>query len=230
MAAISASSSIAEVVLVAVVAAFASGLVLLAILGRYREAAWLADWEEMLSPEGRQHYEELRERFAREFAASHFTYRRARAAFDRGDLDSAAQLLEAGQEFVAALAPDRDHLLRTLGRYTRMLGAVAPLPPLRPAQFQLRELSTLAGFGWLAHQFLATVPERLTLRLGILRRGQATVLRVLNGAGRSRPGTNLSIADWHRIDAARADWSTLDHESLASFGSLVTALTPAERT
>lgn len=135
---------------------------------------------------------------------------------------SAERLLDAGWEFVSALAPERERLLRDLVRYTRMLGAVAPLPPLRPAQFKLRGLATLAGLGWLAHQFLVTVPERATLRLQILRRGRQLVLRAIPcGDARRARGR---APEWVRIDAAQADWSTLDRESLASFGSVVTAL------
>jgi hypothetical protein len=213
--------------LVAVIAALASGMVLLAILGRYREAECLADWEEMLTPAGRQRFEELRERFARELAASQFTYQRARAASDGGDFELAARLLDAGHEFVGSLAPDRERLVHELSRYTRMLSAVAPLPPLRPAQFQLPELAALAGLGWLLHPFLVTVPERLRLRLHILRRGQVIVLRALPRGGWN--GGRLGATDWQRIDAARADWSTLDRESLMSFGSLVTALLASGR-
>lgn len=212
--------------LVAVIVAFASGLVLLAILGRYRETAWLADWEEMLTPAGREHYEELRGRFARELEVSHFAYQRARAASESGDAEAAARLLEADHEFMAALAPDRERLLRDLDRYTRMLSAIAPLPPLRPGQFRLRELAMLAGLGWFVHHFLATVPERLRLRLGILRRGRTLVLRVLP-AVRPRPSGSLELSDWERIDAARADWSTLDRESLAAFRCLLTMLLAA---
>jgi hypothetical protein len=101
-----------------------------------------------------------------------------------------------------------------------MLSAVAPLPALKPAQFQLPELATLAGLGSLLHPFLVTVPERLRLRLRILRRGQAIVLSTLTGGVQE----GARDPDWGRIDAARADWSTLDRESLVSFGSLVTAL------
>ena len=204
--------------LVVVVAALASGLLLLVLLGRHRETAWLEDWREILTPDGQRRYEELRERFERECAASEFTYRRARAAADRGDLDAARRLLEADQEFVTALAPDRDRLLRDLARYARMVGAGAPLPPLKPAQFQLRRLAALAALGWLAHQFLATVPERQRLRLTILRRGQAMVLRAIP------PAATEEAVDWERIHAAHADWSTLDREALESFRSLVTAL------
>lgn len=214
--------------LVAVVAALASGLVLLAVLGRYRESALLEDWAEVLAPEGRQRYEELRQRFEREFAASHFTYERARSACDRGDFESARRLLEAGHEFVTGLAPERERMLRDLARYTRMLGAIAALPPLRPTQFQLRELATLARAGWLVHHLLATVPERLRLRLGILRRSQAIVVKVLQGAAHQAPADGARQLNWARIDAARADWSTLDRESLESFGSLVTTLLAAQ--
>jgi hypothetical protein len=218
--------------LVAVVGALASGLVLVAVLGRYRETAWLADWEELLTPEGRQRYDELRERFERESAASQFTYARAREAAERGDHEAATRLLEAGGEFVATLAPDRDKLLEDLTRYTRMLGAVAPLPPLRPAQFQLREVSALAGAGWIAHHFLATVPERVRLRLGILRRSRRVVLRTLP-SGLQRSSSGVSAADWSRVEAARSDWSTLDRmclEHLLSFLAVTHSLSPTART
>jgi hypothetical protein len=210
--------------LVAVVAAFASGLVLVAILGRYRESAWLPDWEDILTPAGQQRYEELQERFGHEVAASRFTFERARAAFEKGETEVASRLLEAGYEYVAALALDRERLLRTLARHARMMGAVAPLPPLRPGQFQLRELATLAGLGWLVHQVLATVPERSRLRLDILRRGQTMALRVLLGAAHGATAARIDSSHWVRIDAAHNDWCTIDRESLASLGSVLSTL------
>jgi hypothetical protein len=192
-------------------------------------SALLEDWAEVLTPEGRERYEELRGRFERDFAALHFTYERARSASDRGDFEAARQLLEAAHEFVIGLAPERERMLRDLARYTRMLGAIAALPPLRPAQFQLPELATLASAGWLAHHFLVTVPERLRLRLGILRRSHPIVLRALRGASLHTPTHGPLPLNWARIDAARADWSTLDRESLQSFGSLLTTLFAAQQ-
>lgn len=212
--------------LVAVVAAFVSGLVLVGILGRYRESAWLPDWEDILTPAGQQRYEELQERFAHEVAASRFTFERARAAFERGETEFASRLMEAGHEFMETVALDRERLLRTLARHARMMGAIAPLPPLRPGQFQLRELTALAGLGWLVHQVLATVPERARLRLGLLRRGQTLALRVLLGAAHGTTGARIDSSDWVRIEAAHDDWATIDRESLASLGSLVRTLLP----
>jgi hypothetical protein len=107
-----------------------------------------------------------------------------------------------------------------------MMGAVARLRPLRPGQFELRELATLAGLGWLVHQVLATVPERSRLRLGILRRGQAMALRTLLGAAHRTAGARIDRSHWMRIDAAHNDWPTIDSEPLASFGALLRALLP----
>lgn len=61
------------------------------------------------------------------------------------------------------------------------------------------------------------------MRLRILRHGQTLVLRALPGS-RSRQGASLNVPDWKRIDAAQADWSTLDYESLESFRTLLAML------
>jgi hypothetical protein len=185
--------------LVAVLAAFASGLVRVAILGRYREsgvASRLGGHPHAGRPAAlRRAPGALRARGGREPLHVRPRQRRLR---QRGETEVATRLL------------------RTLARHARMMGAVA----------RLRELATLAGLGWLVHQVLATVPERSRLRLGILRRGQAMALRTLLGAAHRTAGARIDRSHWMRIDAAHNDWPTIDSEPLASFGALLRALLP----
>ncbi len=120
---------------------------------------------------------------------------------------------------MTSLAEDRQQLLVSMARYSRMVTALMPLPPLSAGAFRLRSIRTLAGLSAVAHHLLVTVPERFRLRLIVLRRGFLIVLRAL---AQRRPET---APRWAFVIDALADWHTLDAETLESFRALVTAVT-----
>jgi hypothetical protein len=190
-------------------------LIALLVAGRYNETSLTVDWTEVVSPAGRRAYEELRSRFANERAALDFTCDRAA---ESRRAEEAAQLLAAGYSFLEHVVVERRRLLENMARYSRMIGAIAPVPHLRPGDFELRQLMTLAGVGAVAHHLLVTMPERLRLRIFILRNGLSVVLRAY--ARGSRP----ERTDWQLVAAARADWNTLNAETLDSFRALVTSV------
>lgn len=190
-------------------------LLVLLVVGRYNETSLVVDWQEVVTPEGRRAYEELRARFANERAALDLTCDRAA---ESRRAEEAAQLLAAGYSFLEHVVRERRMLLENIGRYSRMVGAIAPVPPLRPGDFQLRQLVTLAGVGAVFHHLLITMPERLRLRVLILRGGLGVVLRAY--ARGARP----EHTDWKLVATARADWNTLNAETLDSFRALVTSV------
>jgi hypothetical protein len=134
-------------------------------------------------------------------------------------LEDATLLLAAGYTFLEHIVTERRRLLVGMARYSKMVGAIAPIPALRPGDFHLRQLITLAGLGAVAHHFLVTVPERLRLRLYILRRGLGVVLRALSRARHKSDGVDKEL-----VESARADWNTLSAETLASFRALVSGV------
>jgi hypothetical protein len=202
------------------IAAFAiigvlGALVVLFILGRYNETSLVVDWAEVVSPAGRRAYEDLRARFASERAALDLTCDRAA---ESRRTEEAAQLLAAGYSFLEHVVVERRLLLENMARYSRMVGAIAPVPPLRPGDFHLRQLVTLAGVGAIVHHLVVTMPERLRLRVLILRTGLGVVLRAY------ARGTRRRDPDWKLVATARADWNTLNAETLDSFRALVTSV------
>jgi hypothetical protein len=200
----------------------AGGLVILLLtLGRANESA-AASWEPLLTPSGRRAYEELRARFARERDAVELSYERAEEVRSE-DPDELALMLRAGYEFIAHTAPDRMHLLRSAALYSRLVAAMVPLPPLRPAAFRLSKLGLRARVAGLVHHLLVTVPERFRLRLALLRYGVGVVVATLAGLQRGP----VDDPAWRRLQAARADWHTINDETLESFRVLVSAV--AER-
>ena len=203
--------------------AIGSGVVLLFVIGRYRYAGLDVDWQVLVTPAGRRALNELRSRFALERPAIEIAIGRPREIADEGDEAEAARLLVAGYEYMASLAVDREQLLHSMARYSRMVTALMPLPPIAADHFHLRRLSTLAGLAAIVHHLLVTVPERFRLRLAVLRAGFKIVLRALLRAG--GPG---ETPRWQIAVDALADWHTLDVETLESFRALVTAVTLPE--
>lgn len=199
--------------------AIASGVFVIFVIGRYRDAGLEIDWQDLVTPAGRRALQELRHRFALERPAIELALGRPAQIAAAGNEAEAARLLVAGVEYVAGLAEDRQQLLRSMARYSRMVNAMMPLPPVAAGGFRLRQLATLAGAAAVAHHLLVTVPERFRLRAAVLRRGFWIVLRAL---ATRRPET---APRWAVVVDALADWHTLDEETLESFGALVTAVT-----
>lgn len=201
--------------------AILSCLVAMFLLGRIRETAYDVDWQDLATPAGRRALNELRTRFRLEAPVIRIAIGRPvqLAAAAGGDQAEAARLLVVGYEYMAELASDRLELLRSMARYSRMVTALMPLPPLPARAFRHQGLSLLAGFSNVAHHLLVTVPERFRLRTAVLRAGFRIVLRALVSAG-ARGGP----PKWQIAVDALADWHTLDLETLESFRALVTAV------
>lgn len=191
-----------------------AGALLLLAVGRYNQTSIEVEWDFIVTPAGRLAYEDLRQRFAEQRAVVDVTYDLAHAR-----AEEAAQLLAAGYSFLEHVVVERRRLLEGMARYSRMVGAIAPVPALRPGDFHLRQLVSLVGIGAVGHHFLITVPERVRLRLLILRGGLGVVLRAFGRAARPAQPT-----DWHSVERARADWNTLSAETLDSFQALVTSV------
>jgi hypothetical protein len=122
--------------------------------------------------------------------------------------------MEVGYRYLSELAQERRAYLGEMTLYCRLVSAIVPLPPLRPSQFHLAELRRLAGLGAVAHYVLVAAVERFRLRLWLLGRGFALVVRAL-------------LPRSARVAAARTDFHTLEEETLASAEALVEALAVA---
>jgi hypothetical protein len=213
-----------------IVVALLAVLVVLVMRPQNDHAEILRDWEDVLSPWGRNAYRELQERVEGQARMAEYAYQRAFNARAAGAPEEAVRLLEVGCRVVERTAPDMVALLCEMAVASRMAAAISPVEPLRPQTFRLSRLSALAMSAVLVHQLLFSTSERFRLRAYVLGRGIHLVTRLLlRSTRRIRAGEQGTEPEWDRIAAARADLRTLSTASLQTFQYLLTSLAAEQR-
>ena len=147
-----------------------------------------------------------------------------------GTTEEAIRLLDVGYRVIEKFAPDMLRLLAMMATFSRMVSAIAPVRPLRPKDFRLVQVSSLAYLHGMLHTFLVSASERYRLKMYILGRsfGLATrfLLKSIQNLG---SGSAEAAREWDQIDAIRADFQTLTDESLDSLRVLLTAMAREDR-
>jgi hypothetical protein len=201
-----------------------SCLVLLYVDGRRRERAVWHDWELLLTNKGERTYEAVEKRVHSEAALVDVALARAVEVNRLGSTEEAIRLLETGCGVIAWFAPNMRRALAGMAVFSRMVAAMAPLPPLRPGDFQMTQLVSLAYLNALLHQFLVSTAERFRLRVHILRAGFGMASHLLFRSRDRISGEPAEIQAWTAVAAIRHDFTTLTDESLESFRVLLTSL------
>jgi hypothetical protein len=209
--------------------AFVGGLGLLILMGRRNEHEVRRDWELLLTPKGARVLRGIESRVRGQLDLANITYEEAFAVRELGSVDEAKELLEAGYKVLEHFCPNMFRLLAAMSTFSRMVSAMAPMPPLRPTRFHAPQISSLAHLHRLVHHVLVSSNERFRLRTYILGRSFALASRVLmRSTTRILRGDAESEREWEQVQAIRADMSTLTDESLDSLRTLLTSLA-AER-
>jgi len=117
-----------------------------------------------------------------------------------------------------------------MGVCIRMATAILPVPPLKPRNFQLTQMASLAGLSKFIHHLLVSTGERFLLRLYVLGLGYRIITRSLSGSSASVKNDVGDVWAWDIFDRATADWSTLEKEHVESFRVFVLSLTAEKRT
>jgi len=210
--------------------AVVSCLVVLILLGRRNERAVRRDWDLLLTPRGEKVYQSIEGRVQTEMALASITYDEAFSVRALGSVDEAKHLLDVGYKVIERFSPSMLHLLATMARFSRMVSAMAPVAPLRPRDFRLTEIASLAYLGGILHQLLVSTSERFRLKLYILGQsfGLATraLLRSTQKIVRNEPESNQ---EWEQIELQTKDYETLTRESLDSLRVLLTSLSAERR-
>ena len=208
----------------------ASGLVVLFVFGRRNERAVRRDWELLLTPKGKQVYQAIEGRVQAQIDLAGLTYDEAFTFRELGSHDEARQLLDAGFRVIEQFAPSMLKLLSSMATFSRMVSAMAPVPPLRPQNFRLTQLASLAYLNQLLHQFLVSTAERYRLRVYILGRGFGLATRyLLHSTRHIVTQAPEAEREWEQIQAIREDFQTLTDESLLSLKVLLTSLAGERR-
>ena len=210
--------------------AIASCLVVLFLIGRRNERLIRRDWEMLLTPRGEKVYGAIEGKVRAEIDMADLSFEHALAYRELGTTEEAIRLLDVGYRVIEKFAPDMLRLLAAMATFSRMVSAIAPVQPLRPKNFRLVQVSSLAYLHGMLHQFLVSASERYRLKLYILGRsfGLATrfLLKSIQSLG---AGTTAADREWEQIDAIRADFQTLTDESLDSLRVLLTAMAREDR-
>lgn len=205
------------------------GLALLYVDGRRNEAAVWRDWELLLTPRGESAYRQVEERVQDDLAVADLTLERALEARQLGSTEEALELLDAGYEMIEGFAPNMRALLAHMSVFSRMVAAMAPLPPLRPHDFRLAHIVRLAQLSRALHHFLVSTAERFRLRLYVLRRGFQVASHYLLHSRQRLAAQPAGEAPWQGVQDAHRDLHALSNASLESFRTLLLSLAAEPR-
>jgi hypothetical protein len=193
------------------------GLLFLALMSRINDRTW-HDWETLLNPNDQALYARMRSQLDSELAMADYAYDKADEHRLVGGVDEAIRLVELGYAMIERAAPDLRRLLAGMAVFSRMVSAMVPVAPLRPRDFKVAQLASLAALNQLLHRFVVTASERFRLRLYVLSQGLSVVLRFLNTSTRRiRDTRSTADRDWNDVAALRSDFRTITDESLESF-------------
>jgi hypothetical protein len=206
-----------------------AGLVLLYLVGRRNERAVWRDWELILTPKGQQVYRTIEERVDTELALMQTAYSNAQHDEQLGSYEEARHLLQIGHQVIERFSPSMLRLLAITLAFSRMVAAMAPIEPLRPSDYRMRQMVSLAYLNRILHQFLVSTGERFRLRVYILGQGFGLATRyLLRATERVIKTPTDAQQEWDQINRIQTDLHTLSADSLRSFRTLLTSLT-AER-
>jgi hypothetical protein len=210
-------------------ATVASCFVVLFLFGRRNERAVRRDWALLLTPRGEKVYQSIEGRVQTEMALANLTYDEAFSVRALGSVEEAKQLIDVGYKVIERFSPSMLQLLSTMARFSRMVSAMAPVSPLRPRDFRLTEIASLAYLNGILHQFLVSTAERFRLKLYILGQSFGLATRaLLRSTRRIAHDEPEAEQEWEQIEAVRQDFDTLTRDSLESLRVLLTSLS-AER-
>lgn len=208
----------------------ASCLVVLFLIGRRNERLIRRDWELLLTPKGEKVYGAIEGKVRTEIGMAELSFEHALVYRELGTTEEALRLLDVGYRVIEKFAPDMLRLLAAMATFSRMVSAIAPVRPLKPRDFKLVQVASLAYLHGMLHQFLVSASERYRLKVYILGRsfGLATrfLLRSIQNLGQNEPDAQR---EWDQIEAIRADFQTLTDESLDSLRVLLTAMARDDR-
>jgi len=139
-------------------------------------------------------------------------------------MEEAVRLLGLAYSVVEQTTPDRLTRLKAMSLCCRMAAAIVPLPPLRPADFRLRQLATEAGLAAALHDLLFTTGERFRLRLGLLRFGFHLVLRTMRRSLEQLKRSPGAPPSWADFASAKDDFKKLDLDHTRSLQALMASL------
>jgi hypothetical protein len=181
-------------------------------------------WDDLMHRVLRRHVGDLEAQVALTALMADDTLLAARKAHDKVDIAEARRLLDLAYGVITTALPDRMARIEAMSKCCRMLAAVAPLPPLLPRDFRMREMVALGTAANVIHQLLAGMQERFQWACMILGWGYRLVLRGATQANDALQRDAHAAAQWARFAASIDDFKTLDTHHVRAFSALLASL------
>jgi hypothetical protein len=206
------------------------GLLFLALMRGLNERRCWHDWDMLLNTSDQALLAQMRSQLEGGLAMADYAYDKADEQRRTGTVDEAIRLLYVGYGMIEQVAPDLRRLLSGMAVFSRMVSAMVPVQPLRPRDFKVTQLASLAALNQILHRFLVTAQERFRLRLYILGQGASMILRFLAGSTRHIKETrSTEERDWQGVHDLRDDFRTVSDQSLESFQVCLASLAAQTR-
>lgn len=197
-------------------------------LVRYNLRGVQQAWDDLMHRVLRRQVGDLEAQVALTALMAEDTLAAAQEARRKVDLAEARRLLDLACNVITTAMPDRMARLDAMSKCCRMLAAVAPLPPLLPRDFRMREVAGLAALGTVVHHLLAGMQERFQWAVMLLGWGYRLVVRGAVQANGALQRDADVAAQWARFSAAVEDFKTLDGQHVRAFAALLASLALSE--
>jgi hypothetical protein len=185
-------------------------------------------WDDLMNRVLRRQVGDLEAQVALTALMADDTLIAAEKARDKVDIAEARRLLDLAHGVITTALPDRMARIEAMSKCCRMLAAVAPLPPLLPREFRMREMIALGTAATVVHQLLAGMQERFQWACMVLGWGYRLVLRGATQANDALQRDANAAVEWARFTASVNDFKTLDSHHVRAFAALLASLALSE--
>jgi hypothetical protein len=195
------------------------------ILLRRDEEKVQSEWVALLSPASEGIFQKARADIEANTTRVEVAVNEAIEIRELGDLDEAIRFLNLGGDIIQRFTPNLLSLLSVMMRFSRMIGAIAPVNPILPKGFHLAELTSLAHLNGMLHRVLTSAKQRFRLKLYVLGKGISITSHCLvKRIGNIVTRRSSEDSDWEQILGVEQDFQRLSNESVESFQNLLQAL------
>ena len=201
------------------------GWIAFVILVRRNEENVQSEWVALLSPASERIFQEARADIEANTTRLGVAVNEAIEIRELGDLDEAIRFLNLGGDIIERFTPNLLSLLSVMMRFSRMIGAIAPVNPILPKGFHLTELASLAHLNGMLHHVLTSAKQRFRLKVYILGKGiSITSHYLVKRIGNIVTRRSSEDQEWEEILGVEQDFQRLSNESVQSFQNLLNAL------
>ena len=189
---------------------------ILFLLGKRDEHKTRKKWKKFQEFSESAGFKDMKKLVDSNLEAIDFAYGEANEFKQLGSIEEAKKLLDVGCKIITQFTPSLLKMISSMMVFSRMLVAITPFKPLKPGNFKVTQLASLAFLNTLVHQFLVSMKDRFKLKLYIIGKGLAMAGSYLIKSTKNIiTSSKEEEKDWEKIDDLLDDYKELSRETLA---------------